>query len=543
MIKRIIILFFTFLCSAWSQNNISYDASDQYGMSLNNNQIIWDKDQKIGNLLIDRSSTYFEYKFSSFDFNYLPMDSTYVKSKFTYEFGDYGFDKLNIGLRKHSEKNSYQFIAMKKSFFGTFSEFADDESSPLSLSYKVDYNTIVSNHNLYFTTGYFRENSNFIFDNKSGLDTSSNFELSDFLSLTIGDVFTKKNWEYNLEMNHISKNSKKVIIEYPINNNVDLERNRFNISANNNKFISIEAFINNSFYEDRISLRSYNRNTLFFANNNKFSFGKLKYGIDYIDDEVAPNIFYNTSFGAFELILERKNLPARFLFDGLVSMSDNFEHNNQKIESWDSLILNYSFEPNTSLKNFSINKKFAFSSSLKYAQAKNIIIQYNPFILGTDSSEILFKSDDMLSLKTKFSIPLKDNKIDISYYHNFYDSLISSNRSNIIKMDYHFNTSFFSEKLGIDGKLSLKYFGSNDSQFSFDYFKNMPTINNSLNYNDSYNLGLDLNISIAEVLLTVRLKNALDRLPLDGDYSISNAELFNPMNSLLSFGIIWEFDD
>jgi hypothetical protein len=71
----------------------------------------------------------------------------------------------------------------------------------------------------------------------------------------------------------------------------------------------------------------------------------------------------------------------------------------------------------------------------------------------------------------------------------------------------------------------------------------MPISNNSTNYNDSYNIGLDLDISIADVLLTVRLKNALDRLPVDGDYSINNAELFNPMNSLLSFGIIWEFDD
>jgi len=71
----------------------------------------------------------------------------------------------------------------------------------------------------------------------------------------------------------------------------------------------------------------------------------------------------------------------------------------------------------------------------------------------------------------------------------------------------------------------------------------MPVSNSGVSYDESYNIGLDLNISIADVLLTVRLKNALHRLPINGDYSISNAELFNPMNSLLSFGIIWEFDD
>jgi hypothetical protein len=110
-------------------------------------------------------------------------------------------------------------------------------------------------------------------------------------------------------------------------------------------------------------------------------------------------------------------------------------------------------------------------------------------------------------------------------------------------MDYHFKTSFINENLGIAGKLSLLYLSRNHSDYYFDYFRNMPVSDNTTHYKDSYNIGLDLDISIADVLLTVRLKNALHRLPVDGDYSISNAELFNPMNSLLSFGIIWEFDD
>ena len=136
-----------------------------------------------------------------------------------------------------------------------------------------------------------------------------------------------------------------------------------------------------------------------------------------------------------------------------------------------------------------------------------------------------------------------DEEYFCAHYHNFYDSLISSNRSDIIEMDYHFNTSFINENLGITGKLSLLYLAGNHSDYYFDYFRNMPVSNNTTHYNDSYNIGLDLDISIADVLLTIRLKNALHRLPIDGDYSISNAELFNPMNSLLSFGIIWEFDD
>ena len=231
MINKFTAIYIFTISLLFTQESISYDISNQFGVELSNNQILWDKDQRFDNLLIDRSSTYFTNKFSSFDFKDMPSDSLYVKSKFRYEFGDYGFDRLNIGLKNHSEYSDLQFLAMKKSFFGNYSEFANADSSPLSLFYKIDYKTIISQHNLYFSTGYFRENATFIFDNQSGLDTSINKEFSDFLSLTIGDTFIKDSWTYNFELNHISKFDEKEIIEYPINHAIDLERNRLNINA------------------------------------------------------------------------------------------------------------------------------------------------------------------------------------------------------------------------------------------------------------------------------------------------------------------------
>ena len=40
----------------------------------------------------------------------------------------------------------------------------------------------------------------------------------------------------------------------------------------------------------------------------------------------------------------------------------------------------------------------------------------------------------------------------------------------------------------------------------------MPT-SNSVHYDESYNIGLDLNISIADVLLIVKLKNHHEKFP------------------------------
>ena len=149
MKNKLIALFILNISLIFSQSYINYDLSNQFGVALDNNEIIWDKEKKFDDLLIDRSTTYFDNKFLSFDFASMPSDSLYVKSKFQYEFGDYGFDKLNIGLRKQSSISNFEFIAMKKSFFGTYSEFANKDSSPLSLFYKIDYNTILSKHNLY----------------------------------------------------------------------------------------------------------------------------------------------------------------------------------------------------------------------------------------------------------------------------------------------------------------------------------------------------------------------------------------------------------
>ena len=83
----------------------------------------------------------------------------------------------------------------------------------------------------------------------------------------------------------------------------------------------------------------------------------------------------------------------------------------------------------------------------------------------------------------------------------------------------------------------------NNSDFSFNYFKNMPERKNSIDSNEYINISLNAEISISDVILTIRLQNALNKYSSDEDYSLRNHEYFNPISSLLTFGIIWEFDD
>ena len=539
MKNKVILLFFTeiLLCQ-----NISYDLSNQFGVELDNNKIIWNSDQQFDQLLIDSSSKYFKQRFNSFDFDDIKIDSTYTKSKFSYEFGDYGLDILNIGLKKYSQDSNFQFLGLKKSFFGNYSEFADADSSPLSLLYKIDYSKRFKKHSMTFSLGYFKTSSDFLFDSIE--DNANNKEFSDFISLTLVDKFQKGIWNYGFEFNHITKHDKLFLLEEFLDSDIDINRNILRINANNDKNVSLELYLDNKFYFDSRSnqtidnpLQSYSQNSLHLISTNIFKSSKIKYGFDYFkgsspyiidgngrsdSKEMLPNFAYelnhNSGNQTYSLLLDIMNKPTTFLFNN---------PNYQNIETWNTINLNYNF--------FS---SFILETNLQWIEASGITAYNN------NSNSFSIISDDLLSFNTKFSFSFNDNhNINLAYYHNFYDSIISSNRSDIININYHFNTLLVNQKLGVRGNISLAYYSKNNSEFSFDYFRNIPTIDNSFQEEKNYNIGANLDISIADVILTFRVNNMLHRLPIDGDYSIRTHELFNPINSLVSFGILWEFDD
>ena len=522
------------------QEVIPFDVSNQFAVPLSNNQLAWNTDLSFNKLLIDRSSKNFRQKFTNLTFEELPNDSTYVKSKFIYEFGDYGFDKLSVGLKKHSKDNNFEFIGMKKSFFGQYSEFADSETPPLSLFYKLDYSKSFERSKIYSSLGYFRENSNFLFD--SSLDSNfavPNNEFSDFISLTIGNSFSKNDFNFDLQLNHISKYESSVINEYNINSKYDLDRNRFIAEIHKNNILFLNIVLNNSFYDDKKSFKRFALNSLSVTRQNHnfsvptgsaFPVGELIYGVDLFEDHIKPNIYYKNIFGNLDVVLKTRNQHSIVFMNTLDYIeseevfiaNDRFSGN--EVEEWKNLTLTYYFNTETD-----------FSASLKYVKANNFVIP--------EADRYKFINDDMLSLQMKIEIPFKYGIINFNHSYNFDDSLISSNRAHILNLDYHYSLSFIENNLGIDGKLSLQYMSKNNSDYSFNYFKNMPERNNNIDSDEYINISMNTEIAISDVLLTVRLQNALGKFYSNEDYSLENHEFFNPMSSLLTFGIIWEFDD
>ncbi len=522
------------------QEVIPFDISSQFAVPISNNQLIWNTDRSFKKLLIDRSTKNFRQKFTNLTFEELPNDSTYVKSKFIYEFGDYGFDKLSVGLKKHSKNNNFEFTGMKKSFFGQYSEFANSETPPLSLFYQFNYSKSFERSKIYSSLGYFRENSNFLFD--SSLDSNysepSN-EFSDFISLTLGNNFSKNNFNFDLQLNHISKYKSSLINEYNINSKYDLDRNRFVAEIHKDNFLFLNIILNNSFYNDKKSFKRFALNSLTITRQNynfsvpagkNYPAGELIYGVDLFEDHIKPNIYYKNIFGNLDVVFKTRNQHAIVLMntsdyiesEEVLIANDQFSGN--EVEEWKNLTLTYYF-----------NTKTDFSASLKYVKANNFIIP--------EADRYKFINDDMLSLQTKIEIPFKYGIINFNHSYNFDDSLISSNRAHILNLDYLYSLSLIENNLGIDGKLSFQYMSKNNSDYSFNYFKNMPERNNNINSDEYINIALNTEIAISDVLLTIRLQNALGKFYSNEDYSLENHEFFNPMSSLLTFGIIWEFDD
>ena len=533
--NRILISFFLLNTIAFSQEDIPFDISKQFAVPTNNNQLIWNNDSYFDILLIDRSSKNFKNKFSDLEFDEIVKDTSYVKSKFIYEFGDYGFDKLSVGLKKHSKNEEFKFVGSKKSFFGQYAEFADSDQPPLSLFYKFDYLRKFEKNKLYSSVGYFREESQFDF-NSNEFDSSLNSEFSDFLTLTVGNNFIKNDYNFDLQLNHISKFESLFINQYAINNKYELDRNRFKFSIHKNNQLLLNILFNNNNYIDERSSNGFSLNSLTLTtkySNIPSTFGEFNYGIDLIEDKVKPNIFYKNMFGNFDIVFNTRNQHSMVLFD-VYDFTGQGRFSGNKVEEWKNLTLTYHFFTQLDL-----------SVSLKYVEANNLIIPIDllgeVFIPEADRYE--FIDDDMMSLQSKFQVPLKFGSLNFNHSYNFYDSLISSNRTHILNLDYLYSLSLIKNNLGINGKLRLQYMSKNNSDFSFNYFKNMPERKNSIDSNEYINVSLNAEISISDVILTIRLQNALNKFKTSENYSISNHEFFNPISSLLTFGIIWEFDD
>ena len=521
-----------FSSSLYPQEDIPFDVSKQFAVQIDNNQLLWNSDKSFKKLLIDSSSKNFKNKFSNLTFEELPEDSSYVKSKFIYEFGDYGFDKLSIGLKKHSKDEEFQFEGSKKSFFGQYSEFANAENPPLSLFYKFDYSKNFENNKLYSSIGYFREQSQFIFNLPIDIDSSINSEFSDFVSLTVGNSFIKNNYHVDLRLNHLSKYESTQIAQYLLNNRYDLERNKISAHIHKGNFLSLKIALDNKHYENERLNTGFSHNALSFTNANNFIFGNFIYGLDFIEDKIKPNFVYRNIFGTFGIFYELRNQASMVVLDSYdFNHSGKFE--GKDVETWQSISTTYMFDLNIDL-----------STTLKYVNVKNIVI---PRELGEvfipEAERYQFEDDEMMSLQTKFAIPFKYGSFNFNHSYNFYDSLISSNRSHILALDYLYSLSLVKNNLGINGKLSLQYMSKNNSDFSFNYFKNMPEKKNNIESDDYINISLSTQIAISDVLLTIKLQNALNKFSENEDYSLRNHEFFNPMSSLLTFGIIWEFDD
>ncbi len=214
--KLFIIFFFQ---NIFAQHDIPYDLSNQFGITLNNNQIVWNIDQKFDNLLIDSSSKYFKQK---------PLSLLY---QFDYS--------------KHFENH---FLIVSVGYFQTSSSFLfdnlEDNSSNKEFSDFLSF-TLIDR----FEKGLW----NYTFEFNHITKHDKLFLLEELLD---NDIDIDRN-----------------ILKINANNNKNVS---IDLSLDNKFYFDLRSL---QTIDD--ILQAYTQNSLHLVNSNSFKSSEIKYGFDY----------------------------------------------------------------------------------------------------------------------------------------------------------------------------------------------------------------------------------------------------------------------
>jgi hypothetical protein len=163
---------------------IPSDWSGQYGWLSEEGGVIWNRDWAMGPILFDGTFTYYPVRYgpayfrtyrplSPGDFNSSAVmpDSAYVTSAFDYQKGDYQFDQLELSAHFGEAERLTRWLGFKRDYAGRLGQFLlpSGQVTPIQQSYQLDYQSrqgkdrlgvavvhLVTNSGLWDTAGFGR---------------------------------------------------------------------------------------------------------------------------------------------------------------------------------------------------------------------------------------------------------------------------------------------------------------------------------------------------------------------------------------------------
>ena len=442
-------------------------------------------------------------------FSVLP-DSNLTTSFFDYYRGDYGLDKLDIGVEYQSKNQIIKISGFKRASFGNFAHYIHPvrNQGPLHHSYRIDYSTKNSKQKIEVSA------SRYI--TSSGLPdiVQNGYENDNIINGALRYQRQFERWTVDTHLSQFSQNRLLIHSLYSDSSLRFINRNSIDFQLRNNTGIEIGISQQFQQYSSKAKLRSVGWSSLYFRKfYNDFS---IMAGVQFSEYELyQPYVFSfnykkNTRIGDISFQTTCQSSPAH---------PDRNILNDNEFETRMRSAFNYYIR----------GRKVALKSYVNMLSlSAGDFYDYNVSLAGT---RLIFSFNRNWQVYSQIHSPLNSSVNNLG-----------------TKIDNGIQGKFqlFHNNMMINFHLWSTSYSSSKDNFTFDPFLQFAHENPDKNYNISnHNLiHLEIESNVSGVLLHYKIYNLLNALGVRNEtVSFKPNAIFPEIGRMMQFGVTWYFDN
>ncbi len=444
------------------------------------------------------------------DFRPLP-DSSLVNSFFDYYRGDYGLDKLNIGVKYHSKNQLLNVSGFKRSSQGNYGHYIHptNNAGPIHQSYRIDYSKKSSSDQIEVSAARFITSSGIPDITNNGFDNDN---------IISSGIKYERNFETWRMQSYLSQFAQTRTLSHSLYDNFSscfINRNQLDLQIGNSNG-----------YEFGLSQRSQQ-----FNSN------------DYLRSVAWSSIYFTKYFSNFSIMsgiqLSEKKIYQPFIF------SANYINRLKYGE------FNVSVSSESQPRHPDVNKFFFNDFETKQRSSINYKISKNRLFFESYVTSVKINAEKLYDYNQNlygFNIVYNFNS-DWNVYNK---SIFSNSSSKINTFGSIFNSGLkgrfllFQNNMDINFHIWQDSFFNNDNSFSYDPF---------LQYHHGIKGGdfaiidrnlihIDIQLDISGVLMHYKIYNVLNALGIENENTFFKPNAIYPeIGRMIQFGVTWYFDN
>ena len=444
------------------------------------------------------------------EFRELP-DSSSVISFFDYYRGDYGLDKLDLGVKYFSKNQLLNVSGFKRSSLGSYGHYIHPTRSngPIHQSYRIDYAKKTLEDRIEVSAARFITISGIPDNMQNGIENDN------IVSSGISYERSLDNWKIKSYFSQFAQNRTLTHSSYTDSTSRFINRNQFDLQLTNSK--RYEFGFNQKFHQYNSS--NYSRSVAWsnFYLRKHFDNLSIMAGVQMSKNELFQPLTFSVSYknisrlGEFKIFTLSETQSAHP--DANKSYSNDFESKlrssvSYKISKNKLYLESYLTDVNINANDFYNYNITLFGTNIAYNFIKDWSIYYNTINPLSSAQENALGSFFNTGLKGKFSLFQGNMKIN---FHIWAESYING--------DNNFTYDPF-----------LQYYsaiGEND----------FAIIDRNLAH-------LEIQSNISGVILHYKINNLLNAIGVENkDTFFKPNAIYPEIGRMMQFGVTWYFDN